>query len=193
LYWAESSVKPKAALAYQGKGVQKAGDHCKWCKVKAQCSTLAAANLKIARREFKDDKGKFKSPHLLTDQQLLDIYEKLDLLTDWASAVRSHMLKTAIDGKKWPGYKIVQGRSNRKWLNEDKVIKYLKDQSYDEDEFINRKLKGITDIEKLLGKDVFANVTRGLVEKPPGKPTFVPESDKRPAMGSTESALEDFS
>jgi len=191
--WAEVKVKPAAELAYAGKGVQKAGAHCKWCKVKAECATLASYNLRIAKREFKNEDDTFKDPHLLTDAQLIDVYGKLDLLTEWAAAIKTHMLKTALDGKQWPGYKVVEGRSNHHWLNEDKVIERLKDEAFSDAQIFNKKLKGITDIEKTLGKATFEEIMAGLVGKPPGKPTFVKESDKRPAIGSTAEAIKDFS
>lgn len=183
--WGETKVKPKAELAYKGEGLQKAGEHCRWCKVKAKCSTLASHNIKLAKHEF-------KSPHLLTDTQLLIVYKQINTLVDWANAVSTHFLKEAIEGKKWPGYKLVAGRSNRKWIDESKVKDKLKEEGYEEEKYLNTKLKGIGDIEKLVSKKSFPDVLGALVEKPAGKPTLTDESDKRPALGSEQQAKEDF-
>lgn len=182
--WGEKEVKPKAAKAYQGKGLQKAGDHCKWCKVKAMCATLAAQNVKLAKHEFKD-------PHLLTESQLLDVYKQQPMLVDWVNSVAKYLLDEAVKGKKWPGLKLVEGRSNRKWSDEEKVKQALTDNLFDEKDFTTTKLQGITSVEKLVGKSEFPTILGKLVIKPQGKPTLVPMSDKRPAMG-IEQAKEDF-
>lgn len=182
--WGEKQVKPKAAKAYQGKGLQKAGDWCKWCKVKPMCATLAAKNVKLAQREFKD-------PHLLTEKQLVEVYKQQPMLVDWVNAVSQYLLDEALKGKKWPGYKAVEGRSNRKWLDEEKVISTLEDNLFEKDKFIVSKLAGITAVEKVVGKAQFGPLLDELVVKPPGKPTLVPEADKRPAMG-IEQAKQDF-
>lgn len=185
LNWGEREVKPKAAKAYQGKGVQKAGDWCKWCKVKAMCATLAAQNVKLAQHEFKD-------PHLLTEQQLIDVYKQQPMLVDWVNAVAQYLLDEAVKGKQWPGYKLVEGRSNRKWLDENKVAETLVENEFTADKFMVSKLAGITAVEKLVGKGNFGSMLGDFVVKPPGAPTLVPESDKRPAMG-IEQAKQDFS
>lgn len=182
--WGQKEVKPKAAKAYQGKGVQKAGDHCKWCKVKAMCATLAAKNVKLAQHDFKD-------PHLLTESQVLGVYKQIPMLVDWANAVGKHLLDEAVKGKKWQGLKLVEGRSNRKWTDEKKVQEALIENLFDEKEFTTTELQGITAVEKLVGKSKFPTILGSLVIKPQGKPTLVPMSDKRPAMG-VEQAKEDF-
>lgn len=180
--WGEKTVKPAAAKAYEGEGVQKAGDHCKWCKVKAMCATLAAKNVTLAQHEFKD-------PHLLTEKQLLEVYKQQPMLVDWVNAVAEYLLAEALKGKQWPGYKIVEGRSQRKWVDEDKVIETL-ELSHDPKDFMVSKLAGIPAIEKLLGKKDFPVLLGGMVLLPPGKPTLVPESDKRPAMGIEQARLD---
>lgn len=182
--WGQREVRPQAVKAYEGKGVQKAGDWCKWCKVKAMCATLAAKNVKLAQHEFKD-------PHLLTDQQLVDVYKQQPMLVDWVNAVAKYLLDEALKGKQWPGYKVVEGRSNRRWLDEDKVIEALESEMFNEDDYMTKKLGGITAIEKLVGKPNIGNILGDLIIKPPGAPTLVPKSDKRPAMG-IEQAKEDF-
>lgn len=182
--WGEYTVRPKAKLAYAGEGLQQAGDWCRWCKAKAKCATLASRCLKIAKHEFKD-------PHILTDAQLMDVYHQIAKVTDWASAVNKHVLDEAIKGKKWPGLKLVEGRSNRVWANTEKVAEVLIEEGYGDDQIYNTKLKGIGDIEKLVTKAAFPAMLGDVVNKPPGKPSLVPESDKRRALGIAQ-AKEDF-
>lgn len=190
LKWGKSIVKPVAELAFVGKGVQKAGDHCKWCKVKAQCATLGADAIKMAKEDFKKDLT--KNPHLLNDKQLIEIYSKLKLITDYVKAVAAHVSKAAELGKKWPGYKIVAGKSSRIWTNEDMIKQCLQDELFSESQYMSvPKLLGITAIEKLVGKENFEDVVGEYVTKPQGKPTLVKDSDKRPELGS-EDAVADF-
>jgi len=184
LLWGEKTVRPKAKKAYAGEGIQKAGDWCKWCKAKATCATLASVNTKLAKHDFKD-------PHLLTDDQLLEVYKKIPLLVDWARAVSKHLLDEAKNGKQWKGYKIVEGKSNRKWSDEEKVKQALLAETYEEDEFMISKLGGIGLVEKLVGKNNFTEILGKLVVKPSGAPTLVPDSDKRPGKGVAE-AKSDF-
>jgi len=183
--WAEKVLKPTAAKAYEGKGLQKAGDHCKFCLVKAMCATLAAKNIALARNEFKD-------PHLLTEKQLVEVYKQIPMLTDWANSVSEYLLNQAVSGKKVEGYKLVEGQSRRKWANEEEVAKILRKEGYPEDSFIKTSLKGIADIEKLVGKKTFPSLFEGQVIKPQGNPILVPESDKRPEYVSLDQAKKDF-
>ena len=183
--WAEEVVKPTAAKAYEGKGIQRAGDHCKFCLVKAMCNTLAQRNVALAKHDFKD-------PQLLTDKQLIEVYKQIPMLVDWANAVGDYLLKKAISGEKVEGYKLIEGQSRRKWTNEEEVQKKLKDEGYPEDSFIKSQLKGISDIEKLVGKKVFPVMFKDLVVKPQGNPTLVLESDPRPEFNSLQKAREDF-
>lgn len=182
--WGEKTVKPKAKLAFSGEGIQKAGPWCQWCKVKAKCGTLTADSLRMAKHDFQD-------PHLLTDKQLLEVYKGIPQFMDWASAVSKHILDRAVEGKKWEGYKLVEGRSNRKWIDETKVAKQLIKLKYSANQFMISKLAGIVAIEKLVGKAKFPETLGGLIVKPQGAPTIALESDKRPAMG-IEQAKKDF-
>lgn len=183
--WTEEVVKPIAAKAYEGKGILKAGEHCKFCAVKAMCGTLSARNVALARNEFKD-------PYLLTEKQLIDIYKQIPMLVDWANAVGEYLLKKAMSGEKVEGYKLVEGQSRRKWADEEKVQAKLKEEGYPEDLYNKTTLKGISDIERLVGKQAFPEMFKGLVDKPRGNPILVPESDKRPAIDVIQQAQKDF-
>lgn len=182
--WGEEVVKPIAAKAYLGEGISKAGEHCKWCKVKAMCSTLAKKNIALARNDFKE-------PQLMDIKQLTAIYEQIPMLVDWAESIGEHLKQRAIEGDKVPGYKIVEGTSRRSWNTESKVIDYLQKQGLTEDQYTQTKLVGIPAIEKILGKDKVASEMGRLIVRPGGSPTLVHETDKRPAMG-IQQAKQDF-
>jgi hypothetical protein len=181
--WGDQFVRPRALLAFDGKGQVEAGIWCKWCKAKNRCKTLAAKNMEVAKYDF-------ALPNLLTDEELIEVYEKMDAIQDWISSVGVYILDEALKGKIWPGYKLVEGKSNRKWTDEAKVIEELKP-IYKQEDYLNIKLKGLTDITKLLGSTKFNTLLSPFIVKPQGKPTLVPESDKRPALGVNQ-AKADF-
>ncbi len=181
--WGEDVVRPAAMLAYRGEGAAKCGPWCKFCKVKAVCGCLAYANLDLAKDEFKD-------PALLSDERLAEIFGQIPMLKDWAEAVSEYLLRQALAGKEIPGYKVVEGRSVRKWSDEDAVREILS-VDYKPEEYLTTKLIGIPAAEKLLKKD-FAPLLGGFVVTPQGSPTLVPLSDKRPSMIGVQQAQNDF-
>lgn len=181
--WAESWVKPQAAKAYLGEGKQIAGEWCKWCKVKAMCRALADYNIELAKHEFAD-------PQLLSKGEILGIYKQIPMLTDWANAVSAHMLDKALGGEKWEGYKLVEGRSLRKWSDEDSVISQLKKLRIPAKDIFKKTLIGIPAVEKLVDKEKFKENISPYVIKPQGSPTLVPESDRRPALGIEQAKID---
>lgn len=183
--WAEEVVKPTASKAYTGKGLMKAGDHCKFCLVKAMCNTLAQKNVALAKHDFKD-------PQLLTEKQLIDVYKQIPMLIDWANSVGEYLHNKAVNGQKVEGYKLVEGQSRRRWVDEEEVQAKLKEEGYPEDSYNVTKLKGISDIEKLVGKKEFPVMFEGMVIKPQGNPILVPDTDPRPEYVSIEQAKQDF-
>lgn len=183
--WGEK-VHEIAQLAYAGKGEKQAGDHCKFCKVKGTCRALAMACTEGA------EETNFADGDSLSDTQLLAIYRQADMIRDWVAGIEEHILRTAVDGKSWPGLKVVEGRTIRKWGSEEVVILKLKELGFTEDQFIQRKLAGIGDIERLIGKDVFKSSFAAWVIKPEGVPTLAPASDPRPAFSSAEQAAKQF-
>lgn len=183
--WAFEVVKPIAEKAYVGKGIQKAGEHCKFCLVKAMCNTLAQRNVALAKHEFKD-------PQLLTEKQVIEIYKQIPMLVDWANSVGEFLFNKALAGEKVEGYKLVEAPSRRRWAKEEDVQAKLKEEGYTEEQFNVVKLKGISDIEKLVGKKNFPAMMEGLIIKPQGNPVLVPETDKRPEYKSLEQAKQDF-
>ena len=181
-HWAEETLRPAATLAYAGEGEFKCGDHCKFCKAKAQCRTRAEHNLKLAQLEF-------KMPALLEDEEISIILAQADELATWAKDIQDYAFKSALGGKQWDGFKLVAGRSNRKFTNEDAVAKAATDAGYKD--IYRQSLITLTDMERLMGKADFQEILGYLVTKPPGKPTLVPDSDKRKAI-QIPTAAEEF-
>lgn len=185
--WAETELIPRAALAFDGIGHYVPGPHCRFCKAKAVCKAHAQMNLELAKYDFLD-------PALLTDYEIADILKKADAFTSWITSVQEHALTEAVNNnKEWPGYKLVEGRSNREYLDEQLVAQKLVAEGIKEEKIYSKKLLGITAMEKGIGKKVFSSLLSDLVVKPPGKPTLVTEDDKRPAYNSYEAAKRDFS
>lgn len=184
--WGENELKVKAKQAFAGEGEFVPGDHCRFCRAKTRCRALAEKNLEIAKYEFQD-------PAFLTDEEISDILTRSDLFTNWINSIGAFALTEAVDhGKKWPGYKLVEGKSNRVYSDQDKVAKTLKTAGYEDAIIYERKLLGITAMEKAITKKQFSALLDNLVIKPQGKPVLVPESDKRPELSSTENAMNDF-
>ena len=181
--WADTELTEKAQLAYEGQGSFSCGEWCRFCKAKAECRERAEANMALARYDF-------QTPALLDDEEIADILGKVDALTAWASDVKEYALQQAISGKDWTGWKLVEGRSNRKYTNDAVVAATVESAGFDPYE---RKVLGITAMQKLLGKSRFEELLAPYIEKPQGKPTLVPESDKRPAMNTAKSDfMEEF-
>ena len=181
--WADTELTEKAQLAYEGQGSFSCGEWCRFCKAKAECRERAEANLALARYEF-------QSPALLDDEEIADILGKVDALTAWASDVKEYALQQAVSGKEWTGWKLVEGRSNRKYTSEAAVAATVEGAGFDPYE---RKVLGVTAMQKLLGKTRFEEILAPYIEKPQGKPTLVPESDKRPAMNTAKNDfMEEF-
>ena len=181
--WADTELTQKAQLAYEGQGNFSCGEWCRFCKAKAECRERAEANLALARYEF-------QSPALLDDEEIADILGKVDALTAWASDVKEYALQQAVSGKEWTGWKLVEGRSNRKYTSEAAVAATVEGAGFDPYE---RKVLGVTAMQKLLGKTRFEELLAPYIEKPQGKPTLVPENDKRPAMNTAKNDfMEEF-
>lgn len=179
LDWAEKVLKPAAKAAIQGKGKQVIGSWCGFCPVKAQCRAHRDAIL----ADF-DEKPE---PFLLSDEEIVDLIAKIDTYKSWIESVNKYVYDRAIQGYKWEGYKLVAGRSSRVIKDEAKIRQALLNE-FLEDEVLNIKLKGIGDLEKLLGKKVFSARFGDAIESRPGAPKLVPES----AKGVEYSPLCDF-
>lgn len=174
--WADEVLKPTAELAFAGDGNFLCGEWCGFCKAKHECRARAEANLLLAQYDF-------KLPPLLEDTEIEVILSRADHLVSWVNDIKEYALQQAISGKEWTGFKLVEGRSNRRYTNEAAVTQTVTDAGFDPYE---RKLLGITAMQKLLGKSRFDELLSAYIEKPQGKPTLVPESDKRPVMNNAK-------
>ena len=182
--WADDVLKPAADLAFAGEGDFRCGDWCGFCRAKQTCRARADANMELARQDF-------RLPPLLEDDEIEAVLGRLDELTAWANDVKEYALKTALAGKRWNGWKLVEGRSNRRYTNDIAVADAVNRAGYDPYE---HKVLGITAMQKMLGRTLFTDLLSQYLEKPQGKPALVPESDKRPVFtpDNTQQAINDF-
>lgn len=166
--------------SYVNEQVEEAKKHCQFCKGKATCRKRAEYNLELARYDF-------EMPATLEDTEIAAILPRVDDLVSWAADLKEYALQQALSGKHYDGFKVVEGRSVRKYSDEAAVASAAEKAGYDPYE---KKLLGITAMSALMGKKKFEEVPGSYITKPQGKPTLVPESDKRPAINT---AYEDFS
>lgn len=178
--WAETEVRPKAILAYKGEGEFCAGEWCRFCKARYTCRKRSEYHMKLAERDF-------KQPDLLSDEEIADILPVADSLNSWVQDLIAYATQQAVDGRSWPGYKLVAGRSIRKYTSEAEVIKAATDAGYTD--IYKTSLLSVGDLEKRMGRKAFREVLGKFIVKPVGAPTLVPESDPRKPY---ETAAGDF-
>ena len=181
--WGDEVLRPAGAKAMIGAGDFAAGSWCRFCRARNKCRARAEHFLEMTKMEF-------QQPALLEDEEISEIIAKADELSKWAADVYAFAQDQAINnGKHWPGYKVVEGRSIRKFTSDDEVIEAAQQAGYKD--IFKRSLISLTEMERLMGKNNFNTVLGRLVYKPKGKLTLVPETDKREAI-STSSAAADF-
>ena len=180
--WGEEVIKPGAQLALSEDAPVHAGDWCQFCPARYDCKERARDAMELQ---------KYLGQMVLSPEEIAEILGKIDRLTKFAEDIKDSALAKALDGEEIPGWKVVEGRSIRKYVgSEEEIVRQCEGAGYDQALLYERKLLTITNMEKLMGKKQFAEVLGAYVEKPEGKPTLAPESDKRPAI--TNSAAEDF-
>jgi hypothetical protein len=179
--WADEYLRPRALLAQKGEGDFCAGEHCRWCKARFTCRARSEYFMELARRDF-------KQPDLLTDEEIADMLPIAEALSNWVQDLMAFATQQAVEGKQWTGYKLVAGRTVRKYTSEAEVIKACTDAGYRD--IYKTTLLGVGDLEKRMGKKAFRDVLGKLVYKPEGTPTLVPVSDPRQAIST---AAADFS
>lgn len=180
--WGEDVLRPRGAMALMGSGDFKAGSWCRFCKARNQCRARADEFLKLAQMEF-------RPPALLSDAEISEVLKVADELSKWASDVYTFAQDQAIiHGKEWTGFKLVEGRSNRKYTSDAEVAQAAETAGYSD--IYKKSIIGVTEMERLMGKAEFARIIGPLVYKPQGKVTLVPESDKREAINKTTAAAE---
>jgi len=170
--WAETFVKPRAQKAFVGLGDYEAGDHCKFCKAKPRCRTASEyARTPAGRVNFAD-------PNTLTDEEIAEIALTLPLLMSYGKDVTAYMLTKALaQGKQWPGFKLVEGRSNRQIVDEQAAILKLYNKGYKE--VYDTKIKPFGQLDAIVGATNLSEILGNLIVKPSGKPTLVPDGDTR--------------
>ncbi len=174
LFWGDNILAPIAKLASDGMGEFAAGDHCQFCKAKATCRKRAEYNQELAQYDF-------ELPSLLSDEEIAEILPRIEQLSSWCSDVKDYALSKAQSGTRFNGFKLVEGRSVRKYMDESTVAAVIEGAGYDPYE---KKLMGITAMSNMLGKKTFNELLSELIVRPQGKPTLVPESDKRPEINN---------
>ena len=181
--WADTTLREKAELAYKGEGDYCPGEWCIFCCASPRCRARAEENLRIAEEDF-------KLPPVLSDDEVEEILSLLPNLTKWADDITAYALDAVLNhGKVWKGFKVVEGRSNRRYGDEEAVAQKAKDAGYTD--IYRTSLITLTEMQKLMGKKKFEEVLGSLLVKPTGKPTLVPMSDKRPPM-NVNSVTDDF-
>ena len=181
--WAENELKPRAKMAYDGEGEYLPGEWCTFCRAAVRCRARAEEKLKLAQTEF-------RMPPLLTDAEIEDILAVLPDPPKWATEIAAYALDAALNhGKEWNGFKVVEGRSVRKYRDEAAVAEAAKEAGYKD--IYRQSLIPLTEMQRLMGKDKFEEILGGLITKAPGRPTLVPKSDKRPAM-NVSNAINEF-
>ena len=181
--WAEKKLRPRAEMAYKGTGNYQPGSHCQFCKAATKCRARAEEKLKLAQEEF-------KMPPLLSDAEIESVLAKIPDIKKWVEEIWNYATEQALKGKQWNGFKVVEGKSNRKYKDEKKVAEACTKAGYND--IYVKKLITITEMEKLMGKKVFSELLGSLVEKPVGKPTLVEESDKRPAIVTVQNEFSEY-
>ena len=170
--WAAEELKPRAELAFAGQGNYSVGEWCRNCRARRTCRELAAHQLEIAKYEFTE-------PPLLSDEEIADVLGRVDDLVSWAAGVKEYALQAALDGRHFAGWKLVEGKSVRKFTDDACVAARVEAAGIDPFE---KKMLGLTALEKKLGKRDFQNLLADLVVRSQGKPVLVPVSDKRAEM-----------
>lgn len=184
LAWLEQTVKPAAEKAAAGDGEPVAGEHCRFCKVRRRCRARADWAQMLA------DKRKDAESRMLSEEEIAEILPTLDSITGWCKDIAEEAHERARNGHRIPGYKLVRGRSTRKVSDPDGLVERLHEAGKDDSEIYKpREVKTITELEKMLGTKVFGELSEGCIERPPGKISLVPETDKRPEYNA---AAEDF-
>ena len=185
IQWAEQELKPAAKQAFEGKGEQVPGDHCRFCKVAAKCKALADYTLRVTREKTE--------PGVMSIEDIAKLLPHFATIKSWISSVEEFALEAALEGDTIPGYKVVEGRSVRKISNPAEAIARLDGAGIPAENYLKpAELKTITDLEKTLTKKGFKTILGDLVIKPEGKPTLVEEADPREPFSKAQNDFKDI-
>lgn len=186
LVWGEE-IKPIAQKAFEGVGEFVPGEHCKFCRAKAQCR--ARADQYTALDDFKQMK-----PPLLSNEEVGHVLEKAQHIESWVKALKDYALTESLKGTEIAGWKAVAGRGSRSFKDLDVAFTHLKENGIDEAILYDRVPLTVSQIEKVLKTEQFRSLLEepGLVQKSAGKPTLAPIGDKRKQIFNAPDAASDF-
>lgn len=195
LDWAINYVVPRAEEAIQGKGKLHASEEaCRFCKLRGKCKERADMQLENARREFEVDTLENNLVENMSPERIAEVLTIAPMFIEWFKDVQAYALGQLMQGKKIPGFKLVEGRSIRQIIDPEAVKKKLLDMGFKEDDILKpREMLPLTSLEKLVGKKLFAYEFADYIEKPMGKLTLASEDDRRPEVTTRELAISDFS
>ena len=180
LTWAREVLQPAAELAWKGEGVYHPGGHCRFCKAYPSCRAWQKQYGPLAGFE------PYPEPATLSDEELGEWLQKLERLAAYAKDLEEYAQQALLDGRSLPGWKLVQGRSTRKWTDQDAAFRQMEHDGIDEAMLYTRTPISLTAAEKMIGKKKFAETMSAFITRAPGAPKLAAASDPRPAYNHLE-------
>lgn len=175
LTWAREVLQPAAEMAWRGEGEFSTGPHCRFCKAYPNCRAWQDKYGELAGFE------PLPQPVTLSDEELGEWLQKVQGLAAYAHDLEEYAHSALMDGHSIPGWKLVQGRSTRKWTDQDAAFAKMQADGIDEAMLYTRTPISLTVAEKMIGKKKFAETMSAFLTKAPGAPKLAPDSDPRPA------------
>lgn len=180
LSWAREVLQPAAEMAWRGEGTFCPGEHCRFCKAHPGCRGWQEKYGPLAGFE------PLPQPAALSDEELGEWLQKVEGLAAYARELEDYAQTALLEGRTLPGWKLVQGRSTRKWTNQDAAFRQMEADGIDEAMLYTRTPISLTTAEKMLGKKKFAEVMSAFITRAPGAPKLAKDSDPRPAYDRLE-------
>lgn len=180
LSWAREVLQPAAEMAWRGEGTFCPGEHCRFCKAHPGCRGWQEKYGPLAGFE------PLPQPAALSDEELGEWLQKVEGLAAYARELEDYAQTALLEGRTLPGWKLVQGRSTRKWTDQDAAFRQMEADGIDEAMLYTRTPISLTAAEKMLGKKKFAEVMSAFITRAPGAPKLAKDSDPRPAYDRLE-------
>lgn len=192
--WGEEVVKPKAELAFKGEGAYCQGEWCDsgFCRASAVCGHRAGENMSIERDYLNPVTGRYDLPPAIDNQMVGAVLARAQNLAKWVKKLEKYALEELMRGNVVPGWKIVEGRSNREFTDVDQAYGALINAGYKKELLYDEVPVPLTKAEKQVSREDYDSILSAFIHKPKGKPTLAPEDDRRPAYGRQPSAEEAF-
>ena len=180
LSWAREVLQPAAEMAWRGEGTFCPGEHCRFCKAHPGCRGWQGKYGPLAGFE------PLPQPAALSDEELGEWLQKVEGLAAYARELEDYAQTALLEGRTLPGWKLVQGRSTRKWTDQDAAFRQMEADGIDEAMLYTRTPISLTAAEKMLGKKKFVEVMSAFITRAPGAPKLAKDSDPRPAYDRLE-------